>query len=242
MARAGLIAIGHLACYDKAKEKLLQLQDNAANIVERSRWKENQGMSLVMARPTAAILQPGSLGLHTFSALAAAAVASLISNPCDVIKTRTMKAVSQNGKSVYSGPLNCLMQTVRSEGILALWKGLGSTFSRQGPYVVLTWIFVERIRQRLPSRRNKDDGIGQQLDEQTLPVPLGAAVDEPWWVRSRARRERRLAIQREMFHDRIAQPGEGVGAAVQVDSGWWKKRREQRLIREKSEPKVAQGK
>jgi len=72
----------------------------------------------------------------------AAFIASVLSNPIDVVKTRLM---TQRGGE-YSGMSNCLIKIVAKEGPLSLYKGFGATFSRQCPYVVVTWLTVEQLK------------------------------------------------------------------------------------------------
>jgi solute carrier family 25 oxoglutarate transporter 11 len=59
-------------------------------------------------------------------------VASLTSNPVDVLKTRLMSMrPDAAGSMPYTGMYDCLLKMVRNEGVLALWKGTGPTLARQ---------------------------------------------------------------------------------------------------------------
>lgn len=51
--------------------------------------------------------------------------------------------------ATYSSTLDCLRKTVRREGFSALYKGLTPTFARQCPYVVVTWLTAEQIKNLL---------------------------------------------------------------------------------------------
>ena len=42
--------------------------------------------------------------------------------------------------------MDCLKQTVRSEGVLGVYKGTLANYLRFGPYCTLTFIFVEQLR------------------------------------------------------------------------------------------------
>jgi solute carrier family 25 oxoglutarate transporter 11 len=115
MNRAMIITVGQLACYDTCKDILT-----------------------------------GSLGFgeniktHFTASFMAAFLASVLSNPVDVAKTRLMN--QKAGEVLYTGTLDCLKTIVKEEGALALYKGFGATFSRQCPYVVITWVTVEQLK------------------------------------------------------------------------------------------------
>lgn len=47
----------------------------------------------------------------------------------------------------YRHGLDCLVQTVRSEGPLALYKGGGTHFARLGPHIVLVFVFLEQFKK-----------------------------------------------------------------------------------------------
>lgn len=69
-------------------------------------------------------LAPDGTPAHVASSLTAAVVASVASNPFDVIKTRlmNMKADPVTGEMPYKGALDCAVKTVSAEGPLALYK------------------------------------------------------------------------------------------------------------------------
>jgi len=79
---------------------------------------------------------------HLTSAFAAGFVASLTSNPVDVIKTRMMNST----KGTYKNPVDCTFQLIRGEGVMALYKGFVPTFVRQAPYLVVMFVTLEQIK------------------------------------------------------------------------------------------------
>lgn len=81
--------------------------------------------------------------LHMACAMTSATVACFATCPVDVVKTRVMNMQKSHGIS-YSGPLDCVMQTLRSEGPLAFYKGLSATFLRLWPHTVLLWLAQEQ--------------------------------------------------------------------------------------------------
>lgn len=101
-----------------------------------------------------AILKRGAmedgLGTHVTASFAAGFVASVASNPVDVIKTRVMNMKVEAGKAPpYSGAIDCAMKTVRAEGVMALYKGFIPTISRQGPFTVVLFVTLEQVRKLL---------------------------------------------------------------------------------------------
>lgn len=56
------------------------------------------------------------------------------------MKTRMMAG------DAFRGPLDCVVQTVRREGPLALWKGWLPSYLRLGPHFLMTFPLYERIR------------------------------------------------------------------------------------------------
>lgn len=117
MNRATIITVGQLAFYDKFKELLLGYG------------------------------APDGIPTHFGASFMAAFVASVMSNPVDVAKTRLMNQKAEAGKPLYTGTLNVMTSMVKAEGPLSLYKGFGATFARQCPYVVVTWVSVEQLKK-----------------------------------------------------------------------------------------------
>lgn len=119
--RAMLVTASQLASYDQIKESIL---DN--NLIK------------------------DGLGTHVTASFAAGFVASVVTNPVDVIKTRVMNMKVEPGHAPpYSGAIDCAMKTVRSEGVMALYKGFIPTISRQGPFTVVLFVTLEQVRKLL---------------------------------------------------------------------------------------------
>jgi len=86
--------------------------------------------------------------IHFTASMIAAAVASLVSNPIDVAKTRLQSMTpGPDGNFPYKGLLDCFIKTVRSEGPIGLYKGLGPTFARQAPLNVTIFLVIEQLRK-----------------------------------------------------------------------------------------------
>ena len=117
--RAMIVTASQLATYDQAKEMILEK----------------------------GVMSDG-IGTHVTASFAAGFVASVASNPIDVIKTRVMNMkLEAGGVAPYSGALDCAMKTVRTEGVMALYKGFIPTISRQGPFTVVLFVTLEQVRK-----------------------------------------------------------------------------------------------
>eukprot|EP00931_Biecheleriopsis_adriatica_P008230 TRINITY_DN109445_c0_g1_i1.p1 TRINITY_DN109445_c0_g1~~TRINITY_DN109445_c0_g1_i1.p1 ORF type:complete len:335 (-),score=74.67 TRINITY_DN109445_c0_g1_i1:170-1126(-) len=119
MNRATIITVGQLAAYDQCKQAF----------VDHLKMKEG-------------------VGLHFTASFSAAFIASVMSNPVDVAKTRLMNQRTEPGQQpLYTGTVQCMGTVVKQEGPLALYKGFAATFARQCPYVVITWVTVEQLKK-----------------------------------------------------------------------------------------------
>jgi solute carrier family 25 oxoglutarate transporter 11 len=119
--RAMIVTASQLASYDQFKETIL----------EKGLMKDG-------------------LGTHVTASFAAGFVASVASNPVDVIKTRVMNMRVEPGmEAPYRGALDCALKTVRAEGPMALYKGFIPTISRQGPFTVVLFVTLEQVRKVL---------------------------------------------------------------------------------------------
>ncbi|XP_064484642.1 mitochondrial basic amino acids transporter-like [Ornithodoros turicata] len=76
---------------------------------------------------------PDSVAVHFASGIAAGTVQSLIGSPIELAKTRLQVQGLASKSSIYSGPVDCLRQIHRAEGIRGVFRGLGSTVLRDAP-------------------------------------------------------------------------------------------------------------
>jgi hypothetical protein len=84
---------------------------------------------------------PASPIMHVAVSIAAGGCASLLASPADVIKTRVQNA--PNGKAFAA-----LRATLATEGIFALWRGVGADFARRAPHCVISFSIIEQLRGR----------------------------------------------------------------------------------------------
>lgn len=114
-ARGFLMTIGQIAFYDQAKSILL----STGYFQDDPR-------------------------LHFVASLAAGATATLLTQPIDVIKTRSMSAKPGEFKSVLA-----VVTHTAKLGPMGFFKGFVPAFVRLGPHTILTFIMLEQLRLNL---------------------------------------------------------------------------------------------
>lgn len=116
--RAFLVNMGELACYDHAKKFIIHNQIANDNIYA-----------------------------HTLASMMSGLSATTISCPADVVKTRMMnQGLDEGGRIKYRSSYDCVVKTVRFEGVRALWKGFFPTWARLGPWQFVFWVSYEKFR------------------------------------------------------------------------------------------------
>ncbi|XP_071443757.1 mitochondrial dicarboxylate carrier isoform X1 [Hetaerina americana] len=78
---------------------------------------------------------------HFLSSLTAGAVATALTQPLDVLKTRAMNAKPGEFKSMWH-----LITYTAKLGPLGFFKGFVPAFVRLGPHTILTFVFLEQLR------------------------------------------------------------------------------------------------
>ncbi|XP_048453006.1 mitochondrial uncoupling protein 4 [Rhincodon typus] len=118
--RAALVSLGDLTTYDTVKHFLLRhttLKDNSL--------------------------------CHGLSSICSGLVAATMGCPADVIKTRIMNQTrdKQGRGLLYTSTVDCLMQTIKREGLMSLYKGFLPTWARMAPWSLTFWLTFEQIRK-----------------------------------------------------------------------------------------------
>lgn len=86
-------------------------------------------------------------------ALSAGMISSVVvvaaMTPFDVVSTRLYnQPVDHLGKGqLYKGFPDCFTKTLRKEGLLGLYKGLGASYFRLGPHTILSLFFWDELRK-----------------------------------------------------------------------------------------------
>ncbi|KAL8595989.1 hypothetical protein ACOMHN_018301 [Nucella lapillus] len=108
------------------------------------------------------IIRSGFLGdtkeTHFLSSFLAGLAGAIASNPIDVVKTRMMSqkklkvspvgAAASSGavQVIYSSSMDCLLQTVKTEGVMALYKGFIPNWLRLGPWNIIFFMTYEQLK------------------------------------------------------------------------------------------------
>ena len=79
--------------------------------------------------------------LQFCSSMISAVAAVTLSCPADVIKTRLQN--QQPGQ--YAGVTDCVSTLLRTEGVLALWKGFGPAVIKLAPHSVISFIILDNL-------------------------------------------------------------------------------------------------
>lgn len=79
--------------------------------------------------------------LHFLSSLAAGAIATTLTQPLDVIKTRSMNAKPGEFRGLFD-----IVSYTAKLGPMGFFKGYVPAFVRLGPQTVITFILLEQLR------------------------------------------------------------------------------------------------
>lgn len=118
-SRALLMTVAQVACYDQAKQLLLASGYFKDNIVA-----------------------------HFTASFIAGTIATSITQPVDVMKTRLMEAKPGQYKSVA----HCILFTAKL-GPMGFYKGFIPAWVRLAPHTIITWIFLEQLRLLFPVKQ-----------------------------------------------------------------------------------------
>ncbi|XP_078736336.1 kidney mitochondrial carrier protein 1-like [Lampetra fluviatilis] len=95
---------------------------------------------------------------HFVSSFACGLAGALASNPVDVVRTRMMNqrhlkstgaatTTAAGTSALYRGTLHCMLQTFRTEGFMALYKGFWPNWLRLGPWNIIFFITYEQLKK-----------------------------------------------------------------------------------------------
>jgi hypothetical protein len=121
LTRAIVLAAFELSCYDEIKLQLVNF----------------------------GLVQPGSVSGVFISSCCVGFIASVVSTPFDVAKSRIMGQPTRSdgtGK-LYSGMIDCFAQTIKKEGPFALMKGFLPCWARIGPRGVIIFMTMEQVKK-----------------------------------------------------------------------------------------------
>ncbi|CAH0490688.1 unnamed protein product [Peronospora farinosa] len=86
--------------------------------------------------------------VHLGSSILTGLAVTTAMNPMDVVSTRIYSQKVVNGKGkLYSGVMDCIVKTLKSEGIRGFYKGWAAHYMRLGPHTIFTFIFWEEVKK-----------------------------------------------------------------------------------------------
>jgi solute carrier family 25 (mitochondrial uncoupling protein), member 8/9 len=88
---------------------------------------------------------------HFSAAAMAGGMATLVGNPVDVVKTRVMAAAKGASTGVtpqYTGAFDCAIKTLKQEGPLAFYQGVGPQFFRITGWNIVMFVSLEQIKKQ----------------------------------------------------------------------------------------------
>lgn len=95
-----------------------------------------------------------NLTTHFTAGSLAGIIATVVTQPVDVVKTRLMY---MSGSNMYSGVLDCFIKTFKQEGPVGLYRGFFPAATRLIPQTIFTFIFYEQLAKALQMvRGNKE--------------------------------------------------------------------------------------
>lgn len=87
------------------------------------------------------------------STLCSSFVANIVANPFDVIKSRMQSMpVDANGKAFYSSMSDCFVKSVRSEGVLVLYRGFTPAFVKLAPYTIISLTLADKLTKAVTGK------------------------------------------------------------------------------------------
>lgn len=100
---------------------------------------------------------------HFWASMMSGLATTIASMPVDIAKTRIQNMRYVDGKPEYRGAFDVLSRVIRSEGVLALWKGFTPYYMRLGPHTVLTFVFLEQLNQAYRYAAMKQEAQKKQI-------------------------------------------------------------------------------
>lgn len=127
IARAALVTSGQMASYDETKTCLAKLSSTL-------------GLSFLGNEVVKVPIASAMSGV----------VAASMAAPADLVRSRVMNDCrAGKGEQLYSGAVDCVVKTIRSEGPLALWRGWVPAYMRLGPQFIVAFPLMELLRTKV---------------------------------------------------------------------------------------------
>lgn len=89
-----------------------------------------------------------NVSTHLTASTLTGAVATSLTQPLDVLKTRLMNSTENQYRSVG----HCIRDLYQTSGVLGFFKGYVPAFVRLAPHTILTFVFLEQLRLNFGTR------------------------------------------------------------------------------------------
>uniref|UniRef100_A0A7N4V3R0 Solute carrier family 25 member 35 n=1 Tax=Sarcophilus harrisii TaxID=9305 RepID=A0A7N4V3R0_SARHA len=105
-------------------------------------------MGAYIGSPIYMVFPPQSWKLALTAAMVSSLAVVAAMTPFDVVSTRLYnQPTDAHGKGLmYRGLPDAVMQTIRTEGIWGMYKGMGASYFRLGPHTILSLFFWDQLR------------------------------------------------------------------------------------------------
>jgi len=95
----------------------------------------------------------GGLPMMFCATLCSSFCANVVANPFDVLKSRIQQSpVDAQGKPLYNGMGDCFLKSVKSEGVLVLWRGFTPAFVKLAPYTIISLTLVDKLTKAVTGK------------------------------------------------------------------------------------------
>lgn len=88
----------------------------------------------------------GGIPVMFFATLISSFCANIVANPFDVIKSRMQQMpVAADGTALYRSMGDCIVKSVRAEGLMVFYKGFTPAFVKLAPYSIISLTLADKL-------------------------------------------------------------------------------------------------
>jgi len=118
-------------------------------------------------------------GAYAAAGASAGVTEALINCPFEVVKVRLQ---SPEGKSLYTSASNALFKIIRSEGVLAVYKGLEPQMYRNAFWNGTFFSLINELKGIMPEPENKKETLMRNFAAGTIASICATTASTPWDV------------------------------------------------------------
>mmetsp|Transcript_43979 Transcript_43979/g.101679 ORF Transcript_43979/g.101679 Transcript_43979/m.101679 type:complete len:292 (+) Transcript_43979:140-1015(+) len=117
------------------------------------------------------------------------AIASALANPTDLVKVRMQTDGMNKGPDgnclpkKYNGMIHCFFTTIREEGVLSLWKGVGPTVGRATALAAAELATYDEVKMQFKANKVfTQDGLPLHISTATIAGYVSTVASSPFDV------------------------------------------------------------